>query len=78
MTRAIDHTSVRFGSASSTSREMTVCFNAVDVSSSGASPLTVTSSSGADFELEVGARDLVGVDLDVALLGGAEARELRP
>ncbi len=44
MTRAIDHTSVRFGIASSTSREMTVCFRAVEVSRSGASPLTVTPS----------------------------------
>ena len=77
MTRAIDHTSVRFGSASSTSREMTVCFRAVDVSSSGG--LTADGHAffqRADFELEVGARHLVGVDLDVALLRRAESREL--
>ncbi len=35
MTRAIDQTSVLFGSASSTSREITVCCVPVDVSSNG-------------------------------------------
>ena len=41
---AIAHTSLRFGIASSASREMTVCRRAVVVSSNGASPLTVTPS----------------------------------
>ena len=45
MTRVTDQISTRFGSASSSRRVMTVCFSALVVSSSGASPVTVTPSA---------------------------------
>ena len=45
MTRAIDHTSVRFGSACSSSLVSTVCFRALVVSSSGVAPVTMMASS---------------------------------
>ena len=57
MTRAIDHTSVRFGSVSSVSREMTVCLTPLDVSSSGDVPLTVMASSTAPISSLKSARD---------------------
>ncbi len=45
MTRVIDHTSMRFGSACSVSWLSTVCLSADVVSSSGDSPDTTTPSS---------------------------------
>ena len=45
MTRAIDHTSVRFGSACCSSLVSTVCFRALVVSSRGVAPVTMMASS---------------------------------
>ena len=77
MTRVTDQMSTRFGSASSSWRVMTVCFSALVVSSSGASPVTVTPSCmAAHFEPQVGARGRVRVDEDVAHLERAESLQL--
>ena len=78
MTRVTDQMSTRFGSASSSSRVMTVCLSALVVSSSGASPVTVTPSwPSPDLEPEIGARGRVRIDKDVPKLERAESPAAR-
>ena len=76
-TRAIDQTSVRFGSASSSSRLMTVCFRAVGIQQRRVSRDDDAFFERPDWQFHVGARGAVGNDDDVRLLDGTESLQLR-
>ena len=79
MTRAIDHTSVRFGSDfEHVARDDRLLERRGRIEQRRFTADGHAFRERADFEPQVGARDLVGVHLDIALLGGPEALRARP